>query len=82
MELQYLCLYEPWQPPDMSQEYILLACQICLLERLLLPNSRSNQNQNQIKPKIWKGSIIAWFLSCRRHAQNSSDVTLAFEDAD
>ena len=27
-----------------------------------LPNSTSNQNQNQIKTKIWKGSIIAWFL--------------------
>jgi hypothetical protein len=23
-----------------------------------LPNSRSNQNKNQIKPKIWRGSII------------------------
>ena len=46
-----------------------------------LPNSRSNQNQNQIKPKIWRGSIIAW-NSLVRHAQNSSDVTLAFEDAD
>ena len=30
---------------------------------MLLPNSRSNQNQNQIKPKIWRGSIIAWFLA-------------------
>ena len=58
----------------------------------LLPNSRSNQNKNQIKPKIWRGSIIAGFLSfflslslacfLVRHAQNSSDVTLAFEDAD
>ena len=27
-----------------------------------LPNSRSNHNKNQIKPKIWRGSIIAWFL--------------------
>ena len=45
-----------------------------------LPNSRSNQNLNQIKPKIWRGSIIAWLVRC--HAQNSSDVTLAFEDAD
>ena len=38
----------------------------------------------QIKPKIWRGSIIAWFLSffLVRHDQDSSDVTLAFEDAD
>ena len=48
--------------------------------------------KNQIKPKIWRGSIIAWFLSFflsfflpflfGRHAQNSSDVTLSLEDAD
>ena len=25
---------------------------------MYLPNSRSNQNKNQIKPKIWRGSII------------------------
>ena len=24
----------------------------------ILPNSRSNQKKNQIKPKIWRGSII------------------------
>ena len=35
--------------------------------------------------KIWKGSIIAWFLGLlviRHHADDSSYVTLAFEDAD
>ena len=28
------------------------------VRNVLLPNSRSNQNKNQIKPKIWRGSII------------------------
>ena len=39
---------------------------------------------NQIKPKIWRDSIIAWFisLSLSCNAQNSSDDTLAFENAD
>ena len=35
--------------------------------------------------KIWRGSIIAWLVGCRRcccHADNSSDFTLAFEDID
>ena len=52
----------------------------------LLTNSRSNQNKNQIKPKIWimpgfsLSCLLACFLVC--HGENSSDVTLAFEDAD
>ena len=51
------------------------------LHKHILPNSRSNQNKNQIKPKIWRGSIFGWLVVCHDH-QNSSDVTLAFEDAD
>ena len=29
-----------------------------LFTSVILPNSRSNQNKNQIKPKIWRGSVI------------------------
>ena len=28
--------------------------------KTILPISRSNQNQNPVKPKIWRGSIIGW----------------------
>ena len=41
----------------------------------ILPNSRSNQNKNQIKPKIWRGSIIGWLfvvvVVCRRRRPRS-----------
>ena len=35
--------------PGMSTLLLLIPVRLCIL-----PNSRSNQNQNQIKPKIWK----------------------------
>ena len=52
---------------------------------LFLPNSRSNQNKNQTKnlERLYNCLVslfLSFFLVC--HGENSSDVTLAFEDAD
>ena len=38
-------------------------------------------NQNHLLTNL-EGPIIAWLLFVVRHADDSSDVTLAFEDAD
>jgi hypothetical protein len=51
---------------------------VLIAELQIKPKSKSNQTKNL------EGTIIAWFLSfflvC--HDQDSSDVTLAFEDAE
>ena len=38
--------------------YDFCRCFILVVLLLYLPNSRSNQNQNPIEPKIWRGSIF------------------------
>ena len=89
MLLKCHCLYRPF---NKNCQYTCLSGNRLWRERKMdfsvakitqLPNSRSNKNKNQIKPKIWRGSIIAWLFSClfSCHTENSSNASLAFEDA-
>ena len=48
------------------------AKKVCYPLSLIIAELQIKPKSNQIKPKIWSGSIIAWFLG--RHAQNSSDL--------
>ena len=57
-----------------------------IAELQIKPKSKSNQTKNlEMLYNCLVSFFLSFFLSCRRrccHAQNSSDVTLAFEDAD
>ena len=57
--------------------YIIVARPKNIAELQIKPKSKSNQTKNL--ERLYN-CLVSSFLVC--HAQNSSDVTLAFEDAD
>ena len=66
----------------MAEGGFLLASPGQIAELQIKPKEKSNQTKNL--ERLYN-CLVSFFLSCRRcrrHAQNSSDVTLAFEDAD
>ena len=53
----------------------------CQYKAVSIAELQIEPNQNHLLKNL-EGSIFAWLLFVVRHADDSSDVTLVFEDAD
>ena len=69
------------QNNPVSELPIFITITLELLMRLQIAELQIEPNQNHLLNNL-EGSIFAWLFVVVRHADDSSDVTLVFEDAD